>query len=71
MRWLKSLPWVAGGLALLLAGLKWLRKDAAKDALKDSKLKDKERAHEIADRVREHRSDPKRMRQHAERGYRD
>ena len=73
MKWLRALPMAAWGalVALAVFAIRWLRNDAARDALKDQEIKDKERAHEIADRVRRDTTDPERLHHFDEAGYRD
>ena len=73
MSWLNRLTLAAWGafVALGFAFTAWTRRDARKDARQEAQIKDKERAHEIAERIAADRRDPKRVSKYQDRGYRD
>ena len=72
LAWLRS-SWIgkAAGIALAaLAAIALIRRDAARDARREDKLKDHEHADEIDDRVA--RADtPDRLRKYDDAGWRD
>lgn len=59
-------------LAAIFTGLlAWLRSDAKRDARRDAQIKDCENAQAIENDVTRNRTDPERLREYEDAGFRD